>query len=301
MLLSCIMLLTWHLKLGIDFTGGTLFEVEYASIRPSLDEVNAKIASAGIHHAIVQPTGDKGFLIRTETLSEDEHQKLAANLKEIGSGFIEKQFNTVGPVIGKELAQKSVWAILLVILLIVLYIAWAFRKVSEPVASWKYGVATIIALLHDVMIPIGAFVLLGHFFGIEVDTLFVTALLTILGFSVHDTIVVFDRIRENLNPVRGKTLLASAASEMRASNGVKISGSKYSFEEVVGVSISQTITRSINTSFTVLLVLLAIYILGGATVKMFSLTLLIGIFFGTYSSICLASPLLVTWNSWTEK
>lgn len=279
-LLSIVFVSLWGLKLGIDFTGGSFMEIEYQNTRPPLDEVKASIEKSGIPNATVQPTGERGFFIRTEHLTEDRHQSL---LNAIRAGnndsVLEKRFDAIGPTIGQELKRKSVWAIALVILLIVLYIAWAFRKVSEPVASWKYGVATVIALMHDVMIPVGIFSILGHFYGIEVDTLFVTALLTILGFSVHDTIVVFDRIRENLKNARAST----------------------PFEVIVGQSISQTVTRSINTSLTVLLVLLAIYFFGGASVRLFSLTLIIGIFFGTYSSIFLASPMLVTWDKFSSE
>lgn len=280
MLLSLLVFFFWGLKLGIDFTGGTLIEIEYRVAPPSIDTLNARSQAAGIPHVIIQPTGERGVLIRTEHLSEGEHQALLQSLRGgDGESLVEKRFDTIGPTIGRELARKSVWAIALVIILIVLYIAWAFRKVSEPVSSWKYGVATVIALVHDVTIPVGIFSVLGHFYGIEVDTLFVTALLTILGFSVHDTIVVFDRIRENLKNAKGKL----------------------SFETVVGESISQTLTRSVNTSMTVLFVLLAIYFFGGASVEYFALALIVGIAFGTYSSICLASPILVTWQQWSDR
>jgi len=278
--LSLTAALLWGLKLGIDFTGGSLLEVEYTVLRPSLDELNSRVTAAGIPHAVIQPTGGRGVLIRPGHLSEERHQDLVRELAGGGRESVaEKRFDAIGPTIGRELAKKSIWAIVLVIFLIVVYIAWAFRKVSEPVASWKYGIATVIALLHDVSIPIGVFSVLGHFYGVEVDTLFVTALLTILGFSVHDTIVVFDRIRENLKNMKGRP----------------------AFETVVGDSISQTITRSINTSLTVLLVMISIYIFGGASIAYFALALIIGVFFGTYSSICLASPILVTWQKWSER
>ena len=279
LLLSVLALSFWGLKLGIDFTGGSLLEAEYKTSRPTLEELNKLLDTAGFQSAVVQPTGERGVLVRTGHLAEDDHQRLVLALRgNEPDSLIEKQFDTIGPTIGKELARKSVYAILLVILLIVLYIAWAFRHVSEPVSSWKYGIATVIALVHDVLIPVGAFSVLGHFFGIEADTLFVTALLTILGFSVHDTIVVFDRIRENLKNAQGRK----------------------PFEDVVGESIGQTITRSINTSMTVLLVLLAIFFFGGESARYFSLALIIGIAFGTYSSICLASPILVSWHKWSS-
>ncbi len=274
-LASVIAFSIWGLNLGIDFTGGTLMEIEYKGERPSLEAMRELLARAGISNGVLQPTGERGFLVRAENISEELHQQVLGELREKGE-LVEKRFDSIGPTIGQELLRRSVLAIAIVILLIVSYIAFAFRKVSEPVASWKYGVATVIALLHDVAIPVGIFAVLGHFYGVEIDTLFITALLTVLGFSVHDTIVVFDRIRENLKNAK--------RSE--------------SFETVVGQSIKETVTRSINTSLTVLLVLFAVYFFGGETIQMFALTLIIGIAFGTYSSIFLASPLLVTWNSW---
>ncbi|KKU07238.1 MAG: Protein translocase subunit SecF, partial [Candidatus Magasanikbacteria bacterium GW2011_GWA2_45_39] len=225
---------------------------------------------------IIQQVGDKGLIIRTKNIDEPTHQKIVSALKGRISGdnaFTEKQFQTIGPSISAELKQKSYSAILLVLIAIVLYIAFAFRKVSRPVSAWKYGVCAVLALTHDIFIPVGIFAALGHYKGVEIDTLFVTALLTILGFSVHDTIVVFDRIRENL-----------------------LKYSKESFEQVVDRSVNQTMVRSISTSFTVLLVLLAVFFFGGATIKYFVLTLILGVIFGTYSSIFVASPLLVLWQ-----
>lgn len=279
-LVSLLALSVWGLKLGIDFTGGSLIEIEYRGERASQEAITEAVQGAGIEHAVVQPTGERGAFIRTRHMTEDEHQKVLKALRDNdAASLIEKRFDTIGPTIGAELARKSIYAILLVITLIILYIAWAFRHVSEPISSWKYGIATVIALVHDVMIPVGIFATLGHFYGTEVDTLFVTAVLTILGFSVHDTIVVFDRIRERLKDAKKNV----------------------AFEKLVGESISETITRSINTSLTVLLVLTAIYFFGGDTVKNFALALIIGIGFGTYSSIFLASPMLVTWNNFSQK
>jgi len=191
----------------------------------------------------------------------------------------QNKFDSIGPVIGKELRTKSIWAMILVILLIVLYITFAFRKVSYPVSSWKYGLAAVIALLHDVIIPTGFFTIYNHYVGGDIDVLFVTAILTILGFSVHDTIVVFDRIRENL----------------------RIGNSRTDFTETVGKSINQTFARSINTSLSVILVLLVMLFFGGDSTKNFSLLLVVGIFFGTYSSIFLASPLLLLVKSMQDK
>lgn len=265
----------WGLKPGIDFTGGALLEVEYKTERPANANVSA-IVEGITEKPIIQQVGDKGLIIRTKTIDEPTHQKIVSALKDKISGdnaFTEKQFQTIGPSISAELKQKSYSAILLVLIAIILYIAFAFRKVSRPVSAWKYGICAVLALSHDIFIPVGIFAALGHFKGVEIDTLFVTALLTILGFSVHDTIVVFDRIRENL-----------------------LKYSKDPFDHVVDRSVNQTLVRSISTSFTVLLVLLAIYFFGGATIKYFVLTLILGVIFGTYSSIFVASPLLVMWQ-----
>ena len=191
----------------------------------------------------------------------------------------ERRFNSVGPTIGAELRDKALWAIFFVLLAIVLYIAFAFRQVSRQVSSWVYGLVAIVALLHDVFIPTGIYVALGHYFlDVQIDVLFITAILTVLGFSVHDTIVVFDRTRENLKLRTWKE-----------------------FDETVGHSVEQTFVRSINTSLTVLLVILALYFVGGETTKNFALVLAIGVTIGTYSSIFIASPLLVTIEAWQRK
>lgn len=275
---SFFALLIWGLKPGIDFTGGSLLEIEYKDARPEINQLQKAVNELGVGNVILQPAGEKELIVRLKDITQEEHQKLLNALDIGGAQSEEKRFDSIGPVIGKELRQKSWIAIGLVVLMIILYIAWAFRKVSQPVVSWKYGVAAILALIHDVTIPSGLFAVLGHFKGIEVDVLFITALLTTLGFSVHDTIVVFDRIRENLKKQVGMN-----------------------FEDTVEHSIRQTMTRSIITSLTVIFVLIALLIFGPASVKYFSLTLLVGVTFGTYSSIFLASPLLVSWLKWQEK
>ena len=275
---SLLSVFIWGFKLGIDFTGGSLLEVEYSAGRPEIAKIQSSVNELGFGDVLIQPSGDKDIIMRLRDLSEGEHQKLLAALAKEDSNMKEIQFNSIGPAIGKELKQKSIIAVCLVALMIILYIAWAFRKVSRPVSSWKYGVAAVIALIHDVTIPSGVFAALGHFRGIEVDVLFITALLTTLGFSVHDTIVVFDRIRENLKKHGGQN-----------------------FEDIVEKSVRQTLMRSIFTSMTVIMVLVALLVLGGPTTRYFSLTLLLGITFGTYSSIFLASPLLVSWQKWQEK
>ncbi len=276
-MIGILAVIFWGLHFGIDFRGGSLTEIEYLNERPSIDSVKTSLAQIELGDASVQPSGDKGYMIRTKDLDETTHQKILQTLNQT-SPLEEKRFDSVGPVIGQELKTRAYGAITAVLGLIIIYIAFAFRKVSRPVASWKYGVAAIIALFHDVFIPTGIFSILGHYLGAEIDLLFVTGLLTILGFSVHDTIVVFDRIRENLRKGVGDN-----------------------FAETVNISINQTITRSINTSLTVFLTLLAIFIFGGESTKFFSLLLMIGIFFGTYSSIFVASSLLVTWENWRQK
>lgn len=271
-------LAVWGLKPGIDFTGGSLLEVEFAQVRPENSAILGKLNEADVESAAIQPTEERGVILRFKDISEQEHQDVLFSLSKLGE-IHEKRFDSIGPTIGKELRKKSFWAISLVLLMIVIYIAWAFRKVSRPISSWKYGVTAVIALFHDIAIPTGVFAYLGKFYGVEVDTLFVTALLTILGFSVHDTIVVFDRIRERLNRSQGKE----------------------NFENIVEGSIRSTMLRSINTSLTVMIVMSALYFLGGESTKFFSLAILIGVFFGTYSSIFIASALLVSWNKRLQK
>lgn len=270
--LGAISLSVWGLNSGIDFTGGTLIEVSYPAGRPSQDILMENISIID-PAASIRPSGTDGYIVRMKEVSQIEKSNVLKALSQNGKyQLVEKNFSSIGPVLGAEALRKSVVSILFVIIGIVLYITFVFRKVSEPVSSWKYGVTAIVALAHDVIIPISVFSVLGHFAGYEVDTLFVTALLVILGFSVHDTIVVFDRVRENL----------------------RHSSSGKSFETIVGESISQTFARSINTSLTTLLALVVLYIFGGPTTQHFSLALIIGIAAGTYSSIFIGSPLLVT-------
>ena len=345
---SIIVVLAFGFNLGIDFTGGSLMEIranqdieisnsDIETILTSpkdTEDPNAEPVQALLESIKIQPTGERGFLLRFKDVTEDEHQAILSvlniefakqlpdteepnqaeqesqsaadsgvvatdmdgnpvDLKIITEPFAESsattivgknaieemRFESIGPIVGQELKDKALEAILAVLAAIILYIAWAFRKVSDPVSSWKYGVIAIIALAHDVIIPTGIFVLLGHFMNVELDILFVTALLTILGFSVNDTIVVFDRTRENL------------ARDHH----------KHDFEFIVNKSVNETIRRSINTSLTTFVVLLSIYLFGGETIKNFILALMIGVVVGTYSSIFLASPLLVVWEKWSRR
>lgn len=280
--LSIASIAKWGLKEGIDFKGGSIIEIEYVDARPDMGEVYFELSPLEIN-ASVRPTGEKGYIIRTKTLTEEEHAKLLTAISDGGKAKLEvKRFDTIGPILGAELRAKSLVSIILVIIAIVLFITYAFRKVSEPVSSWIYGLIAVISLVHDVIVPTGVFAILGHYYGHEVDTLFITALLVILGFSIHDTIVVFDRTRENLKINKEE-------------------GKKEAFDITVSKSVSQTFARSINTSLTVVLTLLALYFIGPETTRDFSLALLVGIIAGTYSSIFLGSPLLVTIAKWQEK
>jgi len=303
-LISLIAVSIWGLNPAIDFTGGSLLEVEYIGERPDIEVIREKVGelnlpgSAGFGNVLIQTTGERGILLRARDITEQEHQILlsalsASSLRESALSserpvLSEERFDSIGPIIGKELTRKAWTSIILVIAMIILFITWAFRGVSKPVQSWKYGLVAIVALVHDVVIPVGVFSALGHFYHIEVDILFVTALLTILGFSVHDTIVVFDRVRENL---KKKTLARRSLGEGRGE----------SFEETVGKSLKQVRGRSIKTSLAILLVLFALFFFGGTTTQYFTFTLILGIIFGTYSSLFLASPLLVSWHNLQEK
>jgi len=271
-LASIISLFIFGLRFGIDFTGGSLLEVQFQEKVPSFSEIKNTLEKLDLGKLTIQPAGSKSVIVRLKDVDEETHQKILKEIGQLGD-FEEKRFESIGPVIGSELKRRACWAIGFALVAIVFYVAWAFRKVSRPVASWRYGIAALVALFHDVMITIGVFSVLGHFYQVEIGLSFVAALLTILGYSVNDSIVVFDRLRENL---------------------LKFSWDN--FQETVKVSIRQTIMRSINTSLTTLLVLFAIYFFGGETIKHFVLALIIGITAGTYSSIFIASPLLIIWE-----
>lgn len=275
-------LLVWGFKYGIDFTGGSLLEVKFTGPRPSVSQVQTGLSGLKLSSLVVQPVGDKDMMFKFQETTEEAHQGILQRLNELvkkenkDASIEEQRFESVGPSIGAELKVKSLWAIFFALLAMLSYITYAFRKVSRPVASWKYGLAAIIAMFHDVIITMGVFAFLGRYYGTEVNTAFVAAILTVLGYSVHDTIVVFDRLRENLPK------------------------SNEDFEGTVNTSLNQTIIRSLNTSLTVLLVLAAIIIFGGASIRTFVLALAIGIGIGTYSSIFVASPILVVWEKWKK-
>lgn len=283
--LSLFFIFSWGLHFGIEYKGGTIAEFVFPSGRQSDEIIKDKIESLNFGQYTYQPTGENGVILKTRYLSETERVLLFNSVSDNNNIKVEeKRFNSIGPVIGSELKQKALIALILIVLCVIFFITFAFRKVSKPVASWKYGLVAIVALFHDIIIPSGVFAFLIKFRGAEIDILFTTALLAIFGLSISDTIVVFDRIRENLrrNENKGK-------------------GAKEDFDIIVGNSISQTYVRSFNTSFTVILVLLALFFWGGESTKNFSLILLVGMIAGTYSSIILASPMLVVLNNWQKK
>lgn len=257
-------LATSGLKLGIDFTGGALLEYQFQK------DISKNDLS---QYGVVTPAGKNTYILRTKPLEHSQLNDLKRDIIQKFGQFEIRREESIGPVIGEELKRNAVLALLLVCLAIVLYITLAFRKVPQPTSSWRFGIAAIVALVHDVLVVVGIFAILGKFLLVEVDSLFVTALLTVIGFSVHDTIVVFDRIRENLPKFLNKN-----------------------FSQVADISITQTLARSLNTSLTVVLVLLALLLFGGETIRWFVVALLVGIISGTYSSIFNATALLAWWE-----
>jgi preprotein translocase subunit SecF len=272
-----IALAVWGLKPGIDFAGGALWEFSFAN-PPEKTVVESQLESITKTEVMLSQASDKSFSARLKEFSEAEHQQFIQELKELDQSFEERRWETVGPTVGKTLRDKSITAVILVVVGISAYIAFAFRKASHPVSSIKYGLITVFTLFHDVIIPIGVFAALAHFQNVEIDTNFIVAILVIMGFSVHDTIVVFDRVREKL---------------VRSDNK--------DFAALVNQSLNETLVRSLNTSLTVVLVLLAMFFWGGAVLKYFILTMLIGMTVGMYSSIFIASPLLVEVWQWQQK
>ncbi len=265
-------LLTSGLKLGIDYTGGALLEYKFSTTVDTL-KLKDQVTSQGVEVGQIIQSGENTYIIRTKPIEADKIISIKEALAKNYPGLQEQRVENVGPVIGNELKQKAILALLLATLMIVLYISFSFRKVPKPTSSWRFGVAAIVALFHDVIIVLGVFAILGKIYGVEIDTLFITALLTVVGFSVHDTIVVFDRIRENLTKHMGMK-----------------------FNDVANLAVIQTIGRSLNTSLTVVFVLLALLLFGGETIRWFTVALLVGIISGTYSSIFNATALLAWWE-----
>ncbi len=272
-----ISLILFGLQLGIDFTGGSQFQLSKKVSTPN-QQIQSIVQKDGVKVYSIQDSGSNTVLVRTEPVNQKTNVRVVQSLQNIDPTIQEKSFDTVGPTIGIETTKNAFIAVIIASIAIMGFIAFAFREVSKPLASWKYGVAAIAALLHDVLLVMGVFSIIGHFFGVEIDVLFITAVLTVMGFSVHDTIVVFDRIRENLKKELGLP-----------------------YEEVVNISLLETFNRSLNTSLTVIIVLFTLLLFSGESIRWFVAALLIGILSGTYSSIFNASPILVAWNNWDQR
>ena len=269
--IACIVL--FGLKLGIDFKGGTLMEVRFSeSSDVSADLVREKLGALNLQSLSVQPTDNRGMILRYLASDETANERVLTELRTTDQAVAQLRVDFIGASVSNQMQSQALVGTLVAVLVVALYIAWAFRKVSYPINSWEYGIGAVIALLHDILITVGAFALFGHFLGIEVGIPFIAALLTILGYSVNDTIVVYDRVRENL---------------LRSRVGTD-------FETIVNRSLNETLVRSINTSLTVIITLIAVAIFGGESVRWFAIALLIGVSFGAYSSIFIASALLVT-------
>lgn len=264
----------WGLDLGIDFRGGSLLTMDFPVTPPETAAITQSLPVTVSGETTIQSVGNQTFILRMPELDEENHQIILSSLQAKFPGVRELSFESIGPTLGHELQSKALQALIGVFAMIIIFITWAFRRVSQgPVSSWVYGFSAFIAMFHDVLMVIGIFAILGHFFHVQIDSLFVTAVLTVLGFSIHDTIVVFDRIRERLLTHPDET-----------------------FEETVNFSLNQTLVRSLNTSLTTLIVLATLLLFGGQSIRTFVLALFIGIASGTYSSIFVASPLLVVWE-----
>ena len=282
-------ILFWGLPLGIDFTGGSLMQVDYPNGRPALADIQKQVATVPVGTVSVRAFGESAISIRTRSMTPTEHEDMlstVSSLGEMGSTSspqaTELAYTSVGPALGSQFTHKALWAIFAVILVIVLYIAFAFRKVSRPVPSWGYGLTVVAMLAIDLIVPAGFYAAYAHFTGAEVDSLFIVALLALLGYCVNDVIVIFDRIREHLNK-NEKT------------------GLRESFEDTIGKSINETMTRSINTALTVVLALLALIYFGAEATRNFALVMLVGVVAGTFSSICRSAPLLIPIANWFNR
>jgi preprotein translocase subunit SecF len=276
-ILSIAVISIWGLNMGIDFKGGTQMKIQFSKDMPSNQEIGDALKDANLNSLTIQASENNTAIIRYLGSDESLNQNVLEKIRSIDSEATQLSVDFVGGTISDQLKKTSIWALILGIIGIATYIAIAFKKVSRPIPSWQYGTLAVVALAHDVLITIGVFSVLGKFYGIEVGVPFVAAILTILGYSINDTIVVYDRTRENLLK----------------------SGKKESFEEIVNRSINETLARSMNTGMTVIIVLLSIVVLGGESIRDFALALLIGVGFGTYSSIFVASALLVTSYKWS--
>lgn len=270
---SILAISVWGLRLGIDFQGGTLMEVRFVKTpSPDVAQATAALSDLRLQSLSLQPTENHGMLLRYLASDDEANTAVLERMRTLDPEVVPLRTDFIGASVSDQIKRNAFTGIVLSIVGIALYIGWAFRRVSGTVTSWEYGIGAILALVHDILITVGIFALLGHYFDIEVGVAFVAALLTILGYSVNDTIVVYDRVRENL--------LRTAKKE--------------DFEKVVNRSLNETLGRSINTSLTVIITLLAITLYGGESIRYFALAILIGVTFGTYSSVYIASALLVT-------
>ncbi len=279
MIVSIAMLSVWGLRLGLDFRGGTLLEMEWSGDVPAIDVLQTALQPLNLQSLTIQPSENKRVIFRYLAAEDQTNDQVVADIKKVDANVAITRTDFVGPSVSGQIKQSAFQALIIAMLAIACYIAWAFRKVSKPVSSWEYGVQAVIALVHDVLFTLGTFAFLGHYYNIEVNAPFIAAILTILGFSVHDTIVVYDRIRENLLRLHERE----------------------DFEITVNRSLNETLARSLNTSFTVLFVLAALLIFGGESIRAFSLALFVGIASGAYSSFYIASALLVTYYKWQKK
>ncbi|MBI2611258.1 protein translocase subunit SecF [Candidatus Gottesmanbacteria bacterium] len=271
-----IALSLWGLNLSQDFTGGSLIELKVEKAKPN--DLKNLAQKAKLKVVSIQETQKGTFLIRTDPIDQKTNKSFQKSITKKYQNIEELRFETIGPTIGRETTEKAIQGVIIASIAIIGYITLAFRKIPKGYSSWKFGICAVAALIHDILVVVGVFSIFGHFGGVEIDSLFITALLTIMGFSVHDTIVVFDRIRENLIKMAGK-----------------------SFSDIVNEAILQTLARSLSTSLTVLFTLTALLLFGGESIKWFIVALLIGIISGTYSSIFNAAPLLVIWEEWKKK
>jgi preprotein translocase subunit SecF len=299
--LAALIVLTLGLKPSIDFTGGSLTEVRYTNL-PDKAAVEAAAQATELGTVSVRQSSSdvgQGYLVTTRDLNEEERAALATALTSIGEGAEISRFTSIGPVIGQELMDKAVWAIGAVLFLTICYVAFAFRGIGWPVSSWVYGGITILVLFHDILVPMAAMSLMGYFLGAEADVLFVTVLLTILGYSVNDTIVIFDRVREKLREHR-----TEHKKVVKVIGGMDQEEVTYTllkpFDQIVGQAVNETMSRSINTSLTVVLALVALYFFGSSVTQNFIAVLLVGVLAGAYSSIFIANPLLVMYEEWTR-
>jgi len=267
---SMVSLFIFGLRFGIDFSGGSLLEVDFEK-RPENPAIQEKLKDLNLGEIVLQPAGENEVILRLKDINEETHQQIISRLGEI-SKVQEKRFESIGPTIGKELRQKTLMLVIVSLLALLIYISVAFRKVNFPVSSWQYGVISILTLSFDVLITVGSLAFLGKFYNVQFSIPIITALLTILGYTINDKVIVFDRVRENLLRDR-----------------------RDNFEELVNRSLNETLGRSLSTGTCALLVLFFIFLFGGETLKYFALTLIIGILVGTYSSLFLAAPILVDW------